>query len=573
MTKPEIDPSVAEVIEEALREVAIRRPADPVAFMADRLAAESKLNVDDYAAAHSERIRALRNLRGRAESFWKVVLEDPQHTIDRTGLREVYPELYYFRIINDEVEESAVFDRLCAAIEVMIDILTADTTIVRYYKPFDGVGDYRRTVGKEYSRRSVTHFLGAMIPGLVARAGEAKGLDKLIPNIHNPFSSRNYWIPRPDEELRERDAARVADKTDWRDWDTVERRLDLLVVRLIMLRLLDNCVVHEKLDSYAEDYTERFVRDGMGPREGAGKYYAMLLESPRFLSLFPSFKKYESDHKHFLLSWLRTGFPLRDLPRGRFITAHFEILREETLALFPPLSLEIVVQGLVGESIYDHWDEILPRFDPDLFCIEVQIAAEAICVCRYYPYRTVQSYLGLRYKHIITPACLKLGEALPSQWWESYKPVKRIIVKFCSKPGHFIPLRDALHGRVLTEEQLVTLVSCLNKDGLSRRPVLLPEGVEEFFEACIDNPEVGPCWALGALSNILGRAMKEFGKIHARECVLIIDLRELSKRIEESPDEYGYDTHRSRVYFHEIGPVDRGPLMRRTGRLIPYLDS
>ncbi|KAF4717782.1 hypothetical protein FOZ63_028533, partial [Perkinsus olseni] len=166
-----------------------------------------------------------------------------------------------------------------------------------------------------------------------------------------------------------------------------------------------------------------------------------------------------------------------------------------------------------------------------------------------------------------------LGEALPSQWWESYKPVKRIIVKFCSKPGHFIPLRDALHGRVLTEEQLVTLVSCLNKDGLSRRPVLLPEGVEEFFGACIDNPEVGPCWALGALSNILGRVMKEFGKIHARECILIIDLRELSKRIEESPDEYGYDTHRSRVYFHEIGPVDRGPLMRRTGRLIPHLDS
>ncbi|KAF4737331.1 hypothetical protein FOZ63_031173 [Perkinsus olseni] len=165
MAKPEIDPSVAEAIEEALREVAILRPAHPVAFMADSLAAKSKLNVDDYAAAHSERIRALRwgdrlryhvdwdcppgvdpftwvpvaycdvnstrNLRGRAESFWKVVLEDPQHTIDRTALREVYPELYYFRVINDEVEETAVFDRLCAAIEVMIDILTADTTIVR----------------------------------------------------------------------------------------------------------------------------------------------------------------------------------------------------------------------------------------------------------------------------------------------------------------------------------------------------------------------------------------------------------------------------------------------------------
>ncbi|KAF4730232.1 hypothetical protein FOZ63_013975, partial [Perkinsus olseni] len=117
MTKPEIDPSVAEAIEETLREVVVLRPADPVAFMADRLAAKSKLNVDDYAAAHSERIRSLRydvdwccppgvdpftwvpvaycdvnstrNLRERAESFWKVVLEDPQHTIDRTALREV----------------------------------------------------------------------------------------------------------------------------------------------------------------------------------------------------------------------------------------------------------------------------------------------------------------------------------------------------------------------------------------------------------------------------------------------------------------------------------------------------
>lgn len=34
------------------------------------------------------------------------------------------------------------------------------------------------------------------------------------------------------------------------------------------------------------------------------------------------------------------------------------------------------MQALVAESIYDHWDGILPKFDPDFFCIEVQIAAE-----------------------------------------------------------------------------------------------------------------------------------------------------------------------------------------------------
>lgn len=63
----------------------------------------------------------------------------------------------------------------------------------------------------------------------------------------------------------------VADGTDWRDWDSLERRIDFLVVRLILLLLLDEYPVHDKFDEYAEDFSANFMRDGMGPREGAGK--------------------------------------------------------------------------------------------------------------------------------------------------------------------------------------------------------------------------------------------------------------------------------------------------------------
>lgn len=61
---------------------------------------------------------------------------------------QAYPELYYFRAVDDEEDEAALFDVLCQAITVILYVLTADQSIVRYYKPFDGVGDYRRTVGK-----------------------------------------------------------------------------------------------------------------------------------------------------------------------------------------------------------------------------------------------------------------------------------------------------------------------------------------------------------------------------------------------------------------------------------------
>ncbi|EER08561.1 hypothetical protein Pmar_PMAR017614 [Perkinsus marinus ATCC 50983] len=427
MTKPEIHPSVRGAIEEALREVAAQRPMDPVGFIADRLAAETSLNVDDYAAAHREKIRAMRHevnwsippgadpfvwvpvaycddnsigdLRKRAEKLWKTMLDDPEHMIDRAALEEAYPELYYFRAVDDEEDEAALFDVLCQAITVILYVLTADQSIVRYYKPFDGVGDYRRTVGK--------------------------------------------------------------------------------------------------FDEYAEDFSANFMRDGMGPREGAGKFYAMLAECPRFLSLFPSFKKHDLEHRLVITEddWA-VGFPLCDLPRGRFIPAQFEILREEALVPFPPLSLEIVVQALVAESIYDHWDGILPKFDPDFFCIEVQIAAE---------------------------------------------------VKLSSKPEHFLTLRDIFNGKVLTEEQLVTLVTYLGKDGLSQRPVLLPEGFEEYFDASMSISQGGPCWALGVpasdtrchmFADILGSAMKDFGKRHANECILIIDLHKLTGRIAASPEEY-----------------------------------
>lgn len=89
-------------------------------------------------------------------------------------------------------------------------------------------------------------------------------------------------------------------------------------------------------------------------------------------------------------------------------------------------------------------------------------------------------------------------------------------------------------------------------------------------------------------ADILGSAMKDFGKRHANECILIIDLHKLTGRIAASPEEYGgnsrdcvgqmnvvvgYDTERLRVCFDEIVPLDHGPLIRRTGRLSPYLEA
>ncbi|KAF4666188.1 hypothetical protein FOL47_004231 [Perkinsus chesapeaki] len=585
MTKPEIDPAVAEAIEEALREVAALRPADPVAFVADKLAAKSQRTNRyelDWACPNSTNpfswvptayfdYKALKDLNRRVEDFWQRVLEDPEHLIDRRALAEVYPELYYFTILEDDSEEASAIDAICEAIRIIKDVVTADPGLLPHFRPFDGVGDYRRTIGHEYSRHSVAQFLGAMIPGLVGRAKGANSLEKLVPNIHDPFHPRGHLVPLPDDEVSERDVLRIKDGRDWMQWDTVAHRLDLLTVRLILLRLLEKDQVHEKLDQYTKDYSEHSVWDGMGPKDGSGKYYSMLVDSPRLLSLFPSFKKLDTEHKSFILSWLRTGFPLRDLPCGRFVAAHFHIFREETLTEFPPLSLEIVVQGLVSEAVYDHWDDIITPFDPDIFSVEVQIAAEAMCVCRYYRAKAVMSYLGLRYKHVITPACLKLGHTLPSQWWEASKAVKRTIVKLSYMPRHFVALRNVLHGKVLTEDQLISLITQLNKDGMTQRPALLLEGVVEYLDACIDNQNIGPSWGLATLANILARAGKVFGKLHPSECLLVLDLSQLAKSISDHPDEYGFGGHLEEAHFDEVYPIDRGPLIRRTGRIIPFL--